>query len=463
MSVYPRSAYPVPFDPTVESEYIIFQHAGSICVKNGRTGQIEFSGSDARSTIQYALNAPAAKKVVCIGDYLIDNSTAPLSISSDTIFELRGRLTALDRAKTLVVVNGDNVVLRGGIYDGNRGTGVAGDMPIRVIHVNDRKNVIIEELEVINGYGRGIEVDDGRYVRICNVNVGNCWRNIMIYSTSYSLPRGHVLTNIYSERAQGGSGVDLGTVGYVTISNLISYEDSPVALAIDSCIQIYVKHVISIFRGIALIYAGYNRCCGITIDGAFAGGAAGALAAEIRSSFDITDVTLRDITTQDISGDALVFRRTSGTGVIDNVRIYDIITRGTGGASICTDESVQHIEVAGGSVDKGMVINAVKRAVRGVKGFVTESSGVATFSGDGTTKVFSIASHGLSVLPADRTRIRGYVTPQSPSAEVASPVTLYPADLDGDGKYEGLKIVFTTPPPAGTNNVVVKWYVEVDV
>jgi hypothetical protein len=88
--------------------------------------------------------------------------------------------------------------------------------------------------------------------------------------------------------------------------------------------------------------------------------------------------------------------------------------------------------------------------------------GVATFSGDGTTKVFNVSSHGLGINPTDRTRIRAYATPQSPAAEAASPVSAYPADLDGDGKYEGLKIVFAVAPASGTNNVVVKWYAELD-
>jgi hypothetical protein len=93
---------------------------------------------------------------------------------------------------------------------------------------------------------------------------------------------------------------------------------------------------------------------------------------------------------------------------------------------------------------------------------VNSNSGTATFSGDGTTKVFAVSSHGLAVNPTDRTRIKAYATPQSADAENASPVSAYPADLNGDGAYEGLKIVFATPPAAGTNNVVVKWYAELD-
>jgi hypothetical protein len=100
--------------------------------------------------------------------------------------------------------------------------------------------------------------------------------------------------------------------------------------------------------------------------------------------------------------------------------------------------------------------------IRGNIGYPTESYGIATFSGDGETKVFSVSSHGLAESPSDRTRIRAYATPQSADAESASPVSAYPADLDGDGNYEGLKIAFASPPPPGTNNVAVKWYAELD-
>jgi len=93
-------------------------------------------------------------------------------------------------------------------------------------------------------------------------------------------------------------------------------------------------------------------------------------------------------------------------------------------------------------------------------GYVTENSGVATFNGDGTTKVFNISSHGLALKPTDRTKIKAYGTPQSTDAENASPLNVYPADLDGDGNYEGLKIVFAEAPIAGTDNVKVTWYAE---
>lgn len=103
-----------------------------------------------------------------------------------------------------------------------------------------------------------------------------------------------------------------------------------------------------------------------------------------------------------------------------------------------------------------------KIRVRRNVGFVTENYGTATFSGDGATKVFNVTSHGLAENPTDRTRIKAGATAQSAAAETASPVDAYPADLDADGKFEGLKIVFTSAPESGTDNVKVKWWADLD-
>jgi hypothetical protein len=78
-------------------------------------------------------------------------------------------------------------------------------------------------------------------------------------------------------------------------------------------------------------------------------------------------------------------------------------------------------------------------------GYVTENSGTATFSGNGTTTVFTIA-HGLAG------------TPKSYRVEAGS------ADAKGD-KYvtadaTNLTVTFATAPPTGTNNVVLVWSAE---
>ncbi|RLI82558.1 MAG: hypothetical protein DRP01_09825 [Archaeoglobales archaeon] len=79
-------------------------------------------------------------------------------------------------------------------------------------------------------------------------------------------------------------------------------------------------------------------------------------------------------------------------------------------------------------------------------GYVTENSGTATFSGDGTTITFTIP-HGL------------VSTPTTYYVEAAS------ADAAGDkhvtADSTNLVVTFSAAPPAGTDNVVLKWHAEV--
>jgi hypothetical protein len=367
---------------TETATYIVFTDGRMYYAKNGRTGQIDFNGTDATTVIQSALNALTPgrmwkERVLVKGSYIINNSASPLRISSYTIFEVDGRLTALDKRKTLVHVSGSNIELRGGIYDGNRGTEVtATDEPVRVIHVENATDVIIEGVKVVNGYSRGIEVSNGYHVTLKDIYAENSWRNVMIWSDSYTTVRNHELRNIHSKYAQGGSGVDLGTVGYVTIDGLYSEEDNPVALAIDSCKSITARNIISKFRGIALIYAGYNPTEDITIEDATSvGSGAGALLAEVKYIYNINNIVLRNIRVLSPGDTAIIFRRSAGTGTINNVRIYDIYTDGipSGKLSISADSAVQYIEVLGGRVDRPMSIATTLWRVVGVIGYDTEN------------------------------------------------------------------------------------------
>jgi hypothetical protein len=78
-------------------------------------------------------------------------------------------------------------------------------------------------------------------------------------------------------------------------------------------------------------------------------------------------------------------------------------------------------------------------------GYTTKNSGTATFSGNGTTKQFTIA-HGLAGTPTT-----AIVTPASSDATGSFYVTV-------DATY--IYVNYVTAPPAGTNNVVLNWYAE---
>jgi len=173
--------------PVEVVSYIVYKEKNTTYVKNGTTGQLEYLSTNDVLAINYALsnlrpNRTWIERVVLIGEFLIDNSNSPLNIPSYTQFELYGRLIAKVFNKTLLqVVNAKNVVIRGGVYDGNSNGAIGGDVPVRVIHVENSENVFIENIEVLNGYGRGIEIDYPYNVVVRDASVHDNCRNIMVW------------------------------------------------------------------------------------------------------------------------------------------------------------------------------------------------------------------------------------------------------------------------------------------
>jgi hypothetical protein len=99
-----------------------------------------------------------------------------------------------------------------------------------------------------------------------------------------------------------------------------------------------------------------------------------------------------------------------------------------------------------GNTVGGITVTGTANIIKSNKGYITENSGRAIFSGNGTQTTFTIP-HGL------------VATPTSYRVEAAS------SDAKGD-KYvtadaTNLYVTFATAPPAGTNNVVLVWQAEV--
>jgi len=88
-------------------------------------------------------------------------------------------------------------------------------------------------------------------------------------------------------------------------------------------------------------------------------------------------------------------------------------------------------------------------------GYLTENSGVATFSGDGVATVFEIGAHGL--VTTDPSKIAVKITPASSDAIAASPCVGYVDPVDNTK----IKVKFSSAPASGANNVKIVWYAEV--
>jgi len=110
--------------------------------------------------------------------------------------------------------------------------------------------------------------------------------------------------------------------------------------------------------------------------------------------------------------------------------IYDVIIN-----SGWVDKTIDTVNVASGEV-----------VVKNVKGYPTENSGVATFSGDGSTTEFKI-EHGLVSTPS-----KYGVSPLTPDAHADKTISV-------DDTY--IIITFSTAPPSGTDNLKFGWWAEV--
>jgi hypothetical protein len=129
-----------------------------------------------------------------------------------------------------------------------------------------------------------------------------------------------------------------------------------------------------------------------------------------------------------------------GNRCIDNDR-YEISIE----SALAEDNMVVNNNVIGTDHVAAIRNTAIRTLIKGNAGYVTENSGTAVFSGDGSNKTFTIP-HGLAGAP------------KSWRVEAGS------EDAKGD-KYvtadaTNLSVTFDTAPPSGTNNVILVWQAE---
>jgi len=130
-----------------------------------------------------------------------------------------------------------------------------------------------------------------------------------------------------------------------------------------------------------------------------------------------------------------------------NIRIKNNVVVNGSVFGIGNEGNVSDIEIVGNVlINNKYQITPLKGIIRDNIGFPTRNSGVAKFSGDGTTTQFKIA-HGLVTTPG-----KVVATPASADAARNFYVT-----ADSTNIY----VNYTTAPPAGTDNVVLYWYAEV--
>ncbi len=223
---------------------IVFED-GDLVVAENNVGAVIKEDTDAATVIQAALdnltNGRAWKeKVILMGNFTINNSAEPLTIPDFSSVEVYGKLTATTKSKTLLSI-GNDVDLFGGVYNGDRGTENGGDTGVRVILVSSKENVLLNNIKVLNGWSRGIEVDYGNNITLRNIYVDNSWRNIMCWVSPSDLAShtGKVtLENIHSINAIE-NGIDY-TYPRMTLDHVYSYDNN-----VDICADGFLENQFS--------------------------------------------------------------------------------------------------------------------------------------------------------------------------------------------------------------------------
>ena len=357
-----------------EASYIIFTDGTTVYARNGKTGAIDFSGTDASTVIQSAVNAAPTGASIFF-------KTATYNLNSPITINKRLRLVGEVSASSMFC-------------------GYMVDDYILVV-TGSAHYTVIENLGFWGASNRnchGIKIDATR------VTAQNCYFDalktaILVIGDT----QGISFNSIKNCRIKAELPIKVSVGNYWATETLIEF-----------CNTYTYTDDFAIIAGVETTGTGSNSfvrvvdCCIEGSNGVGKGiqfGSKAFWSYVTRTRFEQLSVGIEGVSAQYIT-------------VKDN-----------------TFSSVANIK-------NGTFSNCVwKNNI----GFVTENSGTATFSGNGSQTTFTIA-HGLAG------------TPRSWRVEAGS------ADAKGD-KYvtadaTNLTVTFATAPPAGTNNVVLVWSAE---
>jgi len=395
----------------VEPSYIIFQESGKVYAKNGRTGQIEFSDADVATVIQSAINTltNGGKIVIKSGYYELLNT---IQLHAGISIEGEGITGPYTKKSTLLIMT-----------DPNKDIFYCAD--------ND-PNYFLEISNMFIGYptvsghpspGNGTAVNivgTIKDIHITKVYIGGAPKDGIYITNGW----GFVLLDSIVEFC-GRYGVYIGTYGTVAkiIGNKIN-GNGVAGLLNGASYSLFVGNEFDNNNGYGL-WIGANDCA--IVGNIFASNSRGSIGTYSDLRLD-ANTHHNVVVGNSFWGDNKAkYNIRISSGAHDNLIVgntfKDYVTSAIGGTGDPTLQYIHH--------------NI---------GYITENGGTATFSGDGTTTTFKIA-HGLASVPTTY-----YVEAASADAAGEKYVT-------ADATY--LYVIFKTAPPAGTNNVVLRWYAEV--
>ena len=450
--------------------YVIYTDGSKYYAKNGSTGQVDFSSSDASTVIQNAINqieGSGGKIFVRSGRYVI-SSTVTVKPYIDIEFE-RNAVRISSTVSPAFILTGSSPIhfikVSGGYFGSStqgteifrvtgQGNFVLKDMnfygdyaiqreilPIRVVVSDNFFHVKISNMHAYTKYFIRIEKDPGKFVSRQSVAIDRItWYNdiptdavmIDIYANAYALYYISA-SNIYGYYY--GTGVRMTTEG---TGNIYFCRFSNMFLETNNGIYMNATggEIADIFFSNVFIYPRVTNSYGFYAAGKIHSIGANQLTIQFTRDSGITGIAL--LPTEQTYTRGGYFKFT-------NLRLYDVnVPSDVGQRSIVTNNYV-HDSVFTGTQLYLNYAQIQGSNVRVITPFSVRS-GKATFSGDGSTTQFKI-SHGLIATPS-----KILVTPGSNDARGAFHVT-------ADATY--IYVNYATAPPTGTNNVVLYWYAEV--
>jgi len=452
--------------PVPPYSVIVYKDNDKIRAEDAKGKRISWGRSpkDDKSVIQDAINSlpdDGGKIVLREGTYYVES---PIELRSDIVFENQGVIKA--SSKDVMLVKGYNIKnfeLRGGKYDGARST-YGGEQTSKFglsfencenfrivgIYVYDTTSsglfiqysndfiVTQSRFELTGqpnvGYGDGIKVISSEKFTISDCiayQTGHCCFDI---ATSYRF----TLTGNVATYSRSRNGFTINTCKWGVLVGNVAYQNAHDGVRLENSRRIIV----------ASNSISYNGRCGIKLYTIW--DSADCVENVVYGNF-ISDNNKEGGTDYDgiRLGEELDSKKTGYNLVVGNYIIRGSGERHKYGIRLRSD--AQHNQIFRNHVVWGGELAPIldegsNNVVRENIGFLTENSGVATFSGDGSAKQFSIA-HGLVSEPS-----KVQVTPMTEDAAGDFYVT-----KDSTNIY----VNYLSAPPSGSDNVKLSWYAEV--
>jgi hypothetical protein len=497
----------------------LIEERGNLIVAQDSSGRIRFSGSDACTVIQSAINAltSGGKIFIKAGTYTV-TTWIDLGNKSNIVLQGEGDCTKLVKplgyvkaetyyGRVLYLANADGITIKD-IYIESTSAGADGsdNAIVNMYNANNCtfENVTLKQRDDGSGGTRGIDAVTGNNNVFVNCRLlgsgaadhGNwgmglgglfnkvlgCYfegwgHNAIMNGPNRGIIANCVFKRFYDDCIDLNGIYEVAIVGNVCRKEKVDQVGFFVSLA-DSCHDIVIadnviqgiNHGVGVFNSYDVVIAG-NRF----IDPAVAasklvyvtGASDGILVA---NNYAVAQYLVHlDFTSQTVLGKKVLIMDNNLYGDLSPAYIayinnaVGVIVRDNFG-SIYGYDAGPYITEAGSSnrnviegneghswqyPDRSFKLNIQKvganTVVKGNRGYTTENSGIATFSGNGTTTTFTFA-HGLAGTPK------------------MAVVTAGSSDAKGDFyvTYDATNITVTyaTAPPSGTNNVVLNWYAE---